>query len=91
MRKSKKSPPYIESAVRRLTTAQSFSRGHELYRAGANTNGALQGNLLTGLCEGTNEPYDRLTAEFDTSGIRDALRAMSAMPLKLCYHLLPSR
>ena len=64
-----KLPTLTDSIVRADTTPQSFSRGQELYRVGAVTNTALQGNLLTAHCEGTMQPYYRISVEFDDAGI----------------------
>lgn len=67
-----KLPQLTESIVRAGAEPQSFSRAQELYRAGAISNGAVQGNLLSAYCEGTMEPYYRVTAELDDAGILDA-------------------
>lgn len=67
-----KLPQLTESIVRAGAEPQSFSRGHELYRSEAISNGAVQGNLLSAHCAGTMEPYYRVTVEFDDMGILNA-------------------
>ncbi len=65
-------PQLTESTVRALATAQSFSRGQELYRAGAISNAAVQGNVLTAYCEGTLEPFYRVRVVLDEAGVSEA-------------------
>ena len=67
-----KLPSLTESVVRVLTTPQSFSRGQELYRADAISNATQQGNQLTAHCEGTMQPYYRVSATLDDAGVSKA-------------------
>jgi uncharacterized Zn finger protein len=61
-----------ESIIRAMTTPQSFSRRQELDRAGAISNAARQGKLLTTHCEGTSEPYYSVSATLDDAGMSEA-------------------
>jgi hypothetical protein len=65
-------PTITESIIRAGTGAQSFERGQEYYRSGAISNTAIQGHILTGECEGTQEPYYQVRVELDEAGIRSA-------------------
>jgi hypothetical protein len=49
---------------------ESFQRGQVYYRDGAITQAAIQGNILTGECEGTQAPYYHIRVELDEAGIR---------------------
>jgi uncharacterized Zn finger protein len=63
-------PKLSESIVRAGSNANSFVRGKELYENGAISNAAIQGNVLTGECEGTQAPYYTIRVELDDAGIR---------------------
>ena len=65
-------PKVTESIIRAGATAQSFQRGREYYEAGAVSNTARQGNVVSGDCEGTSAPYYRVSVELDAAGIRAA-------------------
>lgn len=64
-------PKLTEAIIRAGTQPQTFQRGQELYRDGAISDANLQGNLLTGDCEGTSAPYYRVRAVLDEAGIRE--------------------
>jgi uncharacterized Zn finger protein len=51
---------------------KSFARGQELHRNGAISDAAIQGNILTGHCEGTQSPFYKVRAELDRGGVRAA-------------------
>ncbi len=67
-----KLPQLTESLLRALATPQSFARGREVYDAGAISNAAIQGNVLSAHCEGTMEPYYRVSATLDDAGVSAA-------------------
>lgn len=45
-----------DAVIRATANEKSFARGQELYRNGAISDAAIQGNILTGLCEGAQSP-----------------------------------
>jgi uncharacterized Zn finger protein len=51
---------------------KSFARGQELYRSGAISDAAIQGDILTGSCEGAQSPFYKVRAELDVGGVRAA-------------------
>src|SRR5262245_23771252 len=51
---------------------QSFARVLELYRNGAISDASIQGNILTGHCEGLQSPFYKVRAELDAGGVRSA-------------------
>jgi uncharacterized Zn finger protein len=61
-----------ETIIRATANEKSFARGQELYRSGAISDAAIQGNTLTGLCEGAQSPFYKVRAELDGGGIRAA-------------------
>jgi len=61
-----------EAAVRAGATEKSFARGRELFRRGAVSRAAIQGRVLSGLCEGSESPFYRIRAELDEGGVRSA-------------------
>src|SRR5512135_1951816 len=65
-------PKLTESIIRAASSPQSFERGRDYYQGGAISNTAIQGNLLMGDCEGTQQPYYRVQIELDEAGIRSA-------------------
>src|SRR3989304_5589117 len=65
-------PKLTESMIRAGADPQSFQRGKALYEDDAISNGSLQGNTLSGDCEGTSAPYYRVRVTLDEAGIRDA-------------------
>jgi len=62
-------PPLTESIVRAGAAPQSFARGQELYRADAISNATRQDNVLRAHCQGTMEPYYRVSATLDEAGV----------------------
>ncbi len=62
-------PKLTESMIRAGATEQSFQRGQEYYHAGAISNGSIQGNMLSGECEGTSAPYYHVRVTLDEGGI----------------------
>ena len=67
-----KLPKLTESIIRAGADPQSFQRGQALYTRDAISNAAIQGNILTGDCEGTQEPYYRVRVELDEAGVGSA-------------------
>ena len=65
-------PKLSESIIRAGANPQSYQRGYDLWQAGAISNTAIQGDMLTGECEGTSAPYYTLRVELDEGGIRSA-------------------
>jgi uncharacterized Zn finger protein len=65
-------PKLTESMIRASASAQSFQRGQEYYEGGAISNTAIQGNVLTGECEGTSAPYYSVRVDLDEGGVAAA-------------------
>jgi uncharacterized Zn finger protein len=65
-------PKLTEAVIRAGTTDKSFQRGRELYRSGAISNAAIQGQSLSGECEGNESPFYKVRVELDGGGIRSA-------------------
>jgi uncharacterized Zn finger protein len=61
-----------DAIIRAGATEKSFVRGLELYRNGAISDTAIQGNILTGHCEGVQSPFYKVRAELDAGGVRAA-------------------
>ncbi len=61
-----------ESMIRAGTTPESFQRGKAYFDDGAISNAAIQGNVLSGDCEGTQSPFYHVRVELDDVGIRSA-------------------
>ncbi len=61
-----------DAIIRASSNEKSFARGQELYRNDAISDAAVQGNILTGLCEGAQSPFYKVSAELDGGGIRAA-------------------
>jgi uncharacterized Zn finger protein len=61
-----------ESALKSLSTPESFARGHELYQADAVFDTLRQGDLLTGKCKGSSAPFYQLNVQLDEGGIQEA-------------------
>ncbi|HEX8150910.1 MAG TPA: SWIM zinc finger family protein [Pyrinomonadaceae bacterium] len=61
-----------EAAIRAGATEKSFARGRELFRRGAVSRSAVQGRMLSGVCEGSEAPFYRVCAELDEGGVRSA-------------------
>ena len=59
-----------ESMIRMDAPPESFAHGNEYFHNGAISNTAIQGNTLSGDCEGTSAPYYRVRVELDDAGIR---------------------
>ncbi len=54
-----------DAVIRTDANEKSFARGQELYRNGAVSDAAIQGNILTGHCEGVQAPFYKVRAELD--------------------------
>jgi uncharacterized Zn finger protein len=65
-------PKLTEAVIRAGATDKSFQRGRELYRSGAISNTAIQGQSLIGECEGNESPFYKVRVELDGGGIRTA-------------------
>jgi uncharacterized Zn finger protein len=61
-----------ETALKSLSSTESFARGNELYRSGAIYDTFRQGNVLTGKCEGSSAPFYQLRVTIDEGGIQEA-------------------
>lgn len=61
-----------ETIVRAGATEKSFQRGRELYRNGSISNTAIQGQSLSGDCEGSYAAFYKVRVELDGAGIRSA-------------------
>jgi len=61
-----------DAIIRAGANEKSFARGQELYRNGAISDAAIQGNVMTGHCEGMQSPFYKVRAELDASGVRAA-------------------
>lgn len=61
-----------EASIRTGAAEKSFARGQELFRRGAVSDTAVQGNKLSGLCEGSESPFYKVRAEMDEGGVRSA-------------------
>ncbi|MGH9834015.1 MAG: SWIM zinc finger family protein [Blastocatellia bacterium] len=61
-----------DAIIRAGASDKSFARGQELYRNGAISDTAIQGNVLTGHCEGMQAPFYKVRAEPDAGGVRAA-------------------
>ncbi len=61
-----------EASIRAGASEKSFARGQELFRRGAVSDTAIQGNTVSGLCEGSESPFYRVRAELDGGGVRSA-------------------
>jgi uncharacterized Zn finger protein len=61
-----------DAIIRAGTNEKSFARGQELYRNDAISDAAIQGNILTGHCEGMQSPFYKVRAELDAGGVRAA-------------------
>src|SRR5205085_5885628 len=65
-------PKLTEATVRAGASEKSFARGQELFRRGAVSHVAIQGNNLSGECEGNESPFYMVCAELDEGGVRTA-------------------
>jgi len=79
-------PKLSESIIRAAATPQSFERGEEYDDSGAISNTAIQDNLLTGDCEGTQAPFYHVQVELDEAGIRSAHCTCPYDYAGLCKH-----
>jgi uncharacterized Zn finger protein len=61
-----------ESTIRAAATPENFQRGKPYFEQGAVSNAAIQGNLVSGDCEGTQSPFYHVRVELDEVGIRFA-------------------
>lgn len=61
-----------ETTIRAGATEKSYQRGLDLYRNGAISNTAIQGQHLSGECEGSYSPFYKVRIELDGGGIRSA-------------------
>jgi uncharacterized Zn finger protein len=61
-----------ESALKSLSSPESFARGHELYQSDAVFDSFRQGDILTGKCEGSSAPFYQLRVKLDEGGIQEA-------------------
>ena len=77
-----------ESAIQSASTATSFARGYELYREGAIFDTFIQGQVLTGKCQGSSAPYYKLHVKIDNGGFKEALCSCPYDWGGYCKHLV---
>lgn len=77
-----------EGAIQSASTATSFARGYELYRDGAIFDTFIQGQVLTGKCQGSNAPYYKLQVKIDNDGFKEALCSCPYDWDGYCKHLV---
>jgi uncharacterized Zn finger protein len=65
-------PKLTDAVIRTGANEKSFQRGRELYRSGAISNASIQGQSLSGECEGNESPFYKVRIELDGGGIRSA-------------------
>lgn len=65
-------PKLTEAVIRAGATEKSFQRGLELYHSGAISNTAIQGQNLSGECEGNESPFYKVRVELDGGSISTA-------------------
>jgi uncharacterized Zn finger protein len=61
-----------ETALKSLSSTESFARGYELYQVSAVYDTYRQENTLTGKCEGSSAPFYQLRVIIDEGGIQEA-------------------
>ena len=61
-----------ESALKSLSSPESFARGYKLYQSDAVFDTFRQGDLLTGKCEGSSAPFYQIHVQLDEGGIQEA-------------------
>lgn len=61
-----------ESMIRAVATPEIFQRGESYFEQGAISNAAMQGNVVSGDCEGTQSPAYHVRVELDVANIRSA-------------------
>lgn len=61
-----------ESALKSLSSPESFARGHELYQSDAVFDTFRKGDNLNGKCEGSGAPFYQLRVQLDEGGIQEA-------------------
>ncbi len=61
-----------DAIIRAGANEKVFASGQELYRNGAISVAAIQGNILTGHCAGAQSPFYKVRAELDAGGVRAA-------------------
>ena len=59
-----------DATIRAGASEKVFARGQELFRSGAVSHTAIQSNVLSGRCEGTESPFYKVRAELDEGGVR---------------------
>ena len=61
-----------ESALKSLSSPESYARGYKLYQSGAVFDTFRQGDLLIGKCEGSSAPFYQIHVQLDEGGIQEA-------------------
>ncbi|MCG3163299.1 MAG: hypothetical protein JMDDDDMK_04688 [Acidobacteria bacterium] len=61
-----------DSIIRAGANERVFARAQELFRNNAISDAAIQGNILTGYCEGMQSPFYKVRDELDRGGVRAA-------------------
>lgn len=61
-----------EATIRAGASDKSFQRGKDLYHSAAIASHAIQGQTLSGECEGTSAPFYKVRVELDQGGIASA-------------------
>lgn len=81
-------PKLTEAIIRAGAGEKSFQRGSELYRSRAISNTRIQGDTLSGDCEGTESPSYQVRVELDSGGIRSAACSCPYEFGGYCKHLV---
>ncbi|MGI8564936.1 MAG: SWIM zinc finger family protein, partial [Pyrinomonadaceae bacterium] len=61
-----------DATIRAGASEKVFARGQELFRHDAVSHTAIQSNVLSGRCEGSESPFYKVRAEVDGGGVRSA-------------------
>ena len=61
-----------ESALKSLSSPESYARGYKLYQSNAVFDTFRQGDLLIGKCEGSSAPFYQIHVQLDEGGIQEA-------------------
>lgn len=77
-----------ESAIQSASSAASFARGYALYREDAVFDTFIQGDVLTGKCQGSGAPYYQLQVRIDDGGFENAFCSCPYDWGGYCKHLV---
>ena len=77
-----------ESALKSLSSPESFTRGHDLYQSDAIFDTFRKDDLLTGKCEGSSAPFYQIHVQLDEGGIQEASCTCLYNWGGLCKHIV---